>query len=464
LIFENKHIAYFLGIGGIGMSALARWFNILGLKVSGYDRTETALTRQLQSEGITINFEDTVDMILPEIRAGKADTLVVYTPAIPKDNRQFNFFKDNGFDIHKRSEVLGAITHNDFTIAVAGTHGKTTTSSMIAHILHTSGRKMSAFLGGILLNYNSNLIMDHAGTGEMLIVVEADEFDRSFLQLAPDIAVVTAADADHLDIYGTVDVMREAYAQFIQKIRKNGRLFIKKGLDENLHPLNRPDITVHEYNIDHSGIRAGNIRIEKEELRFDFIGPDIHIANIPLSQPGFHNIENAIAAIAVCISCGVNEAQIKEAFSTYRGVKRRFEYIILSREIIFIDDYAHHPEEIKAFLQSVRAIYPERQVTAIFQPHLFSRTRDLAREFALSLSLADDVILLDIYPAREKPVPGVTSELILNHLSSGTKALCTNEKLLELLRNKKIDVLVTIGAGDIDKMVNPIKDLLLRNQ
>ena len=458
--FDNKHIVYFLGIGGIGMSALARWFKTRGLRVAGYDRTETSLTTQLQTEGIIINFSDSPDEILSDVKDDKEGSLVIFTPAIPNDSPQLNFFINNGYDIHKRSEILGAITRDHFTIAVAGTHGKTTTSSMIAHVLHTAGRKMSAFLGGIVQNYNSNLVMNHNGTGKMLIVAEADEFDRSFLRLSPSIEVITSVDADHLDIYGTVESMREAYRQFVEKIRPDGRLFIKKGIGEYVIPANRPDIFIQEYNLDHSAIRAAHIRIEKEELRFDFISPGIEIHNIPLSQPGFHNIENAIAAIAVCLECGITEAHIKEAFSTYRGIKRRFEYIVISPELVFIDDYAHHPEEIRAFLTSVRAIYPDRNITAVFQPHLFSRTRDMAKEFAESLSIADQVILLDIYPARELPIPGVTSELIFGHLSGVERTLCKKEELLNVLKTKKMDVLATIGAGDIDKMVNPIKKLL----
>jgi UDP-N-acetylmuramate--alanine ligase len=298
----------------------------------------------------------------------------------------------------------------------------------------------------------------------MIIVAEADEYDRSFLWLSPDIAVVTAMDPDHLDIYGTVEAMREAYGQFMGKLRLNGQIFLKKGLDKNLLPQGRTDLTIREYNIDHSHIRAGNIRIEKEELRFDFIDENNEITNIPLSQPGFHNIENAVAAIAVCLSCGVTETQVKEAFSTYRGVKRRFEYIILNPDLVFIDDYAHHPEEIRAFLKSVRALFSDRQIIAIFQPHLFSRTRDLAKEFAECLSLADEVILLDIYPARELPLPGVTSALIFNHLAGANNTICKKEELLDILKKKRIDVITTIGAGDIDKMVIPIKELLLGKQ
>ena len=452
---------HFIGIGGIGMSALARWFRAGGKSVSGYDRTETVLTGQLEKEGMKVNYTDTVEAIPVEVKESRDKALVVYTPAIPKDSLQLKYFFDQGFEIRKRSEILGMITRDHFTIAVAGTHGKTTTSSMIAHILHTAGRKSVAFLGGILQNYNSNLIIDMEGAGSQMIVVEADEYDRSFLKLTPDIAVVTAADADHLDIYGDLATMREAFGQFIGRIRENGKLFIRKGLHPVLPHQSRPDLHVQEYNIEHSAIRAENIRIDKEELRFDFISPEVSIDNISLSMPGNHNIENAIAAIAVCVSCGIGEASIKEAFATYRGVKRRFEYIILRPDIIFIDDYAHHPEEIGAFIHAVKSIYPQKKLTAVFQPHLFTRTRDFAREFAESLSSAEEVILLDIYPARELPVPGVTSELIFNQLTSPGKLMCSRDELLEILKEKKPELLATIGAGDIDKMVSPVKEMLL---
>ncbi len=459
--FEEINRVYFIGIGGIGMSALARWFCAEHKSVSGYDRTRTSLTDRLEEEGIPVNYSDSPGSIPEEIRENPAGCLIVYTPAIPRDSEQLKYFFDHGFQIHKRSEVLGAVTHDHFTIAVAGTHGKTTTSSMIAHILHTAGRKLVAFLGGILQNYNSNLILDIKGEGDWLVVVEADEYDRSFLRLDPDIAVITAADPDHLDIYGTVESMREAFAQFAGKIRKNGKLFIRKGVLEKIPVKNESGIEIHEFRLDHSPIRAASIKIEREEMRFDFIAPDIQINNIPLSQPGNHNVENAVAAIAVCLLCGVTEGQIKEAFSTYRGIKRRFEYIIMRPDLTFIDDYAHHPEEIRAFLSAVRAMYPHRYITAVFQPHLFTRTRDLAPEFAESLSLADEVILLDIYPARELPIEGVTSALISAHLPKETTTLCNKEELAGLLENKKIDVLTTIGAGDIDKMVGPIKELLM---
>ena len=457
---EDKHIIYFLGIGGIGMSALARWFKVNGKSVSGYDRTETSLTLKLQQEGMNINYVDAAENIPEDVRMSPGITLVIYTPAIPKENSQLKYFAGHGYDMMKRSEVLGMLTQDHFTVAVAGTHGKTTTSSIIAHIFHTAGRSMVAFMGGILQNYESNLIMVLNGEGPVTMVTEADEYDRSFLRLSPDIAVITAADADHLDIYGTLESMRESFGQFVERIRKGGKLFIRKGVAENIPFRNNEGIVVHEYNLDHSSIRAQNIRIEREEIRFNFISPQTEIENISLSQPGNHNVENAVAAIAVCLECGISEGHIKEAFSTYRGVKRRFEYVILSPGLIFIDDYAHHPEEISAFIGSVKSMYPERNLTVIFQPHLFTRTRDFAREFAASLSLADDIILLDIYPAREHPIPGVTSELIYNELNSTSRAMCKKEALLEMLKNKKIDVLATVGAGDIDKMVQPIKEML----
>jgi UDP-N-acetylmuramate--alanine ligase len=460
-MFDNKHIVYFIGIGGIGMSALARWFNANGKKVYGYDRTETRLTQQLSAEGMHVNYTDTADNIPKDIRENAASSLIVYTPAVPKDSKQLNFFVDHGFEIRKRSEVLGMITRDHFNIAVAGTHGKTTTSSMIAHILHTTGHKMSAFLGGIMQNYETNLIMDNQGKGDLMVVVEADEYDRSFHQLSPDIAVITSADPDHLDIYGTEAEMRKAYSQFIGKIRPNGMLIIKKGLTD-LVPDNRTDLQVIEYNLIHSNIRAGNIRMDREEMRFDFISPDMEISNIPLLQPGHYNIENALAAIAASRAFGANEQHIKEAFSTYRGVKRRFEYIIHSPELVFIDDYAHHPSEISAFLGSLKAIYSGSHITVIFQPHLFSRTRDMAEEFAESLSIADDIILLEIYPARELPIAGVTSGLIFDKLKTASKSLVKMDEVTGIIKDKKIEVLATVGAGDIDKIVSPIREILLK--
>lgn len=460
-MFDNKHIVYFIGIGGIGMSALARWFNANGKKVYGYDRTETRLTQQLSAEGMHVNYTDTADNIPKDIRENAASSLIVYTPAVPKDSKQLNFFVDHGFEIRKRSEVLGMITRDHFNIAVAGTHGKTTTSSMIAHILHTTGHKMSAFLGGIMQNYETNLIMDNQGKGDLMVVVEADEYDRSFHQLSPDIAVITSADPDHLDIYGTEAEMRKAYSQFIGKIRPNGMLIIKKGLTD-LVPDNRTDLQVIEYNLIHSNIRAGNIRMDREEMRFDFISPDMEISNIPLLQPGHYNIENALAAIAASRAFGANEQHIKEAFSTYRGVKRRFEYIIHSPELVYIDDYAHHPSEISAFLGSLKAIYSGSHITVIFQPHLFSRTRDMAEEFAESLSIADDIILLEIYPARELPIAGVTSGLIFDKLKTASKSLVKMDEVTGIIKDKKIEVLATVGAGDIDKIVSPIREILLK--
>lgn len=458
---NDRHIIYFIGIGGIGMSALARWFRAGNKSVSGYDRTKTTLTEQLEKEGMKVNYSDTVEAIPDEVKERQDGALIIYTPAIPKDSVQLKYFFDHGFEIHKRSEVLGMITRDHFTIAVAGTHGKTTTSSMIAHILHTAGRKSVAFMGGILQNYNSNLILDTEGAGDLTIVAEADEYDRSFLKLAPDIAVVTAADADHLDIYGDLASMRAAFGKFIERIRKNGKLFISKGLHKDLPHEPRPDISVVEYNIDHSTIRAGNISADSAELRFDFISPETTIYNISLSMPGNHNIENAIVAIAVSVACGISEAQIKEAFATYRGVKRRFEYVILRPDLIFIDDYAHHPKEIGAFIHAVKSIYPLKKLTTVFQPHLYSRTRDFAREFAESLSAAEEVILLDIYPARELPIPGVTSGLIYDQLQTSAKMMCTRDELTGILKEKDVEVLATIGAGDIDKIVLPVKEMLL---
>lgn len=442
------------------MSALARWFKGQGKFVAGYDRTETPLTRQLQEEGIEVSYEDFSSSIPEEIKEKKKTVLVVYTPAIPSDSEILNYFKDRKYKIRKRSEVLGAITQQSFTIAVAGTHGKTTTSALIAHIMKESNRNMVAFLGGILQDYDSNLIINKRSGHPLNIVVEADEYDRSFLTLNPDITVVIALDPDHLDIYGEFSEMQKGFRDFINKLKNKGTLIIYKGLYESVIPEDRPDIKVREYGLSHIPIRAENIRLEKEEVRFDYHSPAESIENIPLSLPGFHNIENAIAAITVCLKIGIDGSAIKAALSSFRGIKRRFEYVLYTDNLVFIDDYAHHPEEIKAFLSSVRAIFEGHKITVLFQPHLYTRTRDFAVEFAEALDLADEVLLMDIYPAREKPIKGVGPEMILEKMQIEKKSLCSKVDVIEELDERDLDVIVTIGAGDIDQLVEPIKILL----
>jgi UDP-N-acetylmuramate--alanine ligase len=460
LNLEKTYGFYFIGIGGIGMSALARWFKIQGKFVAGYDRTETQLTKQLVSEGISICYEDTPENIPDKIREERNGILIISTPAIPGDNKILNYFTLNKFLIKKRSEVLGTISKHNFTIAVAGTHGKTTTSGLIAHILKEANRNTIAFLGGILQNYESNLIRNEKAGQSLQMVVEADEYDRSFLTLNPDISVITSIDPDHLDIYGDISVMKHGFRDFINKIKHKGTLIIKKGLMEGVMPDDRQDIIVREYGLSHCPIRSESIHLEEEGVRFSYQSPGSAIENIPFALPGFHNVENAIAAITVCLSIGIDGSIIKSAISNFRGIKRRFEFVLYSDDVVFIDDYAHHPEEIKALFSSLRAMFDGRKITAVFQPHLFSRTRDFAKEFAEALDLADELLLMDIYPAREQPVEGVSSELILDKMNLYEKGIFNKAAIIEELSSRDLDILITIGAGDIDQMVDPIKTML----
>ncbi len=457
---ENKHIIYFVGIGGIGMSALARWFKSQGKTIAGYDRVRTPLCEQLEKEEIIISYEDDSGMIPPVFKENKEQTTIIYTPAIPETNHILSYFRKEGYEIKKRSQILGEITANHFTIAVAGTHGKTTTSAFIAHILKKADLNMVSFIGGITVNYNSNLVVNQKQDDALKIVVEADEFDRSFLTLNPDIAILTALDPDHLDIYGDEKKMIESYDQFLNQVKEGGTLIIKKGLSDRMKPGREASMNLIEYNFDHNPVRADNIRLEKEETRFDYLSPEINIENIPVSFSGFHNVENAIAAITACIQLNIAPELIKSALANFRGIKRRFEYIIYTDQIVFIDDYAHHPEEIRVFLESVKQIFGNRSITAVFQPHLYSRTRDFAGEFARSLELADEIILLEIYPAREKPIEGVSADLIYDKIRDKKKFKCSMEELIQVIKEKDLDILVTIGAGDIDSMVIPIKRML----
>ncbi|MES2732643.1 MAG: UDP-N-acetylmuramate--L-alanine ligase, partial [Bacteroidota bacterium] len=455
---EVKYV-YFLGIGGIGMSALARWFKANSYSVAGYDRTATPLTGELEREGIHVHFDDAIPNIPAEVLTNPAQTLVVYTPAIPKNHLEYNYLIEKGYSLQKRSQVLGLLTANLFTVAVAGTHGKTTTSSMVAHILKHAGRNCTAFLGGITQNYQTNMLLNNEGEGleNVICVVEADEYDRSFLTLHPDLAIVTSTDADHLDIYGHKEALRQSFRDFVGQIKPEGKLFIKDGL----HLLeNGTKIQYEEYSLSKGAYHAENIRTENARFVFDIISPSVAIRDIAMLVPGFHNVENALAATAVGLRLGVPAEAIKAALATYRGVKRRFEYIIQSGKSVFIDDYAHHPTEIEAFLKSVRALYPDRKITAVFQPHLFSRTRDFADGFAESLSLADTLLLLDIYPARELPIEGVNSQMILDKVTLNDKRICTKDELPELVRQLEPELLVTIGAGDIDQCIIPLKNAL----
>lgn len=438
------------------MSALARWFKHNGKAVSGYDKTPTSLTDQLQSEDIQVHFKDDPELIDAEVKNSKSNSLIVLTPAIPADHAEWNWFIDHNYKIMKRSQVLGVIAQNMKSIAVAGTHGKTTTSSMIIHLLKTAGIDCAGFLGGISTNYNTNMILNE--NEDSIAVIEADEFDRSFLTLHPDVAVVTAADADHLDIYGDKDSLKDSFRQFIKQIKKDGHLFVKNDLAKEL--VGETILGHTGYSLTEGGIRSENLRIENASFIFDYRNGSRDINGIKLNVPGYHNVENMLVAIAVCRSLGAADESIKEGVSTYKGVKRRFEYLIKGENTVYIDDYAHHPVEIEAFLKSIRSLYPKRKITAVFQPHLYSRTRDFAEGFSTSLSLADELLMLDIYPARELPIPGVTSEMILENVKLQKKEICTRETLVAKIQSWNPEVVLTIGAGDIDQMVLPIKNAL----
>lgn len=446
---DNLSRIYFIGIGGIGMSALARYFNSKGVAVSGYDRVITDISRQLEKEGMTTCYEDDVKS-LPE----KVD-LVVYTPAIPKDHSQLNYFLNNNYPVMKRAEVLEELSKDKFTIAVAGSHGKTTVSTMIAHILKDTEFDCTAFLGGISVNYQSNFI---PGKNEVM-VIEADEFDRSFLKLSPDIAVITAVDTDHLDVYGNKENIEEAFLQFAGKIKEGGVLVANSGLDVLSRIENRRVIRYSLHDL-LSEYYISNLSTNDSGYLFDIVGKDFFAKDLILKMGGRHNVENALAAYIVARVAGVDPIRIKEALISFKGIKRRFEYLIKSPALTFIDDYAHHPEEIRSLLNSARELYPGRKLTVIFQPHLFSRTNDLYQEFARVLDNADEVILLPIYPAREKPLPDVTSGLILNELQTPNKHLVEKEDLLNMLEERPLEVLLTVGAGDIDTLVLPLKRLL----
>ena len=445
---------YFIGIGGIGMSSLARYFQALGKKVGGYDKTETDLTAELIGEGMDVHFADNIKAVDSRYFE-KNSCLIVFTPAVPKDHGELNYFLSNGFNVMKRSAVLGWITKNHFTIAVAGTHGKTTTSSMIAHILHASGINCTAFLGGISKNYDSNLILSKNKPEEAIMVVEADEYDRSFLTLHPDIAVITSMDADHLDIYGDQQYMEDSYRMFAGQVKQEGLLLSKMGL-----PIHQIQAKHQFYSIDNvADFTATRIEVKDHRYFFNWQGPAFAIENLSTHMPGRHNVENAVAAIAAAGALNIPKEKISNAVHSYTGVKRRFDYQVVSDNIVYIDDYAHHPEELRACIMSVKELYQGKKITGIFQPHLFTRTRDFADGFGSSLSLLDELILLEIYPARELPIEGVTSKMILDRVSIPNKTLCRKEEVLTEIRSRKIEVLLTLGAGDIDQLVAPLKKL-----
>jgi UDP-N-acetylmuramate--alanine ligase len=438
---------YFLGIGGIGMSALARYFKAAGASVSGYDKTQTELTDGLIADNISVHFQEDISAIPAGI------DLVVYTPAVPTDHKEYQYFIRNKVPVLKRSEVLGLLTENLFTIAVSGTHGKTSITSMTAHILKTAGRNINAFIGGISANFNTNLVLSKNAT---MVVAEADEFDRSFLRLLPDIAVISAIDADHLDIYGSYEKLEESFHLFVEKIKPGGMLIFNRKLNI---PISK-SISKNSYGIDDADYYAENIRIENGCFIFNLLGPGIEIKDIMLGTPGRHNIENALAASTVCLKLGVDKKIIAEALQSYSGVKRRFEFRIRENNLVYIDDYAHHPEEIKACIQAARELFPGKKITSVFQPHLFTRTRDFADGFAKALEGLDALVLMPIYPARELPIPGIDSKFLFDKIGLKEKFISEKNHLLEIVAGIDSDIYLTMGAGDIDQWVAPIEKLL----
>jgi len=440
---------YFIGIGGIGMSALARYFRFHGADVSGYDKTATALTRQLENEGIPVHYEDDPG------QAPKDADVVVYTPAVPKDHQELLYYQQHGYPVLKRSDVLGVITNSSFNICVAGTHGKTTITTMVAHLLRHSGYGCNAFLGGIAVNYNSNFWSDKRN----VCVVEADEYDRSFLKLSPDIAVITAMDADHLDIYGTAAAVEEAFIDFSGKIKQGGTLISKWGLTRSGDLKGDRKLTY--------GLAAGgpdfypaDVTMHDGSYRFRVVSKDWVLDDVVLNMGGLHNVENVTAAIAVAHQLGIADDKIRAAVEAFRGVKRRFEYMLRKGGTVFIDDYAHHPEELRALISGAKGLFPGKKCLVIFQPHLFTRTRDFVDGFAESLDLADEVLLLPIYPARELPIEGVTSRMIADKMTKGKAVLTDKKELLDTIQNRKVELVITAGAGDIDVLVGPIREIL----
>lgn len=442
---------YFLGIGGIGMSAIARYFKAKGFNVAGYDRTASLLTHELEKEGIALNYSDEVEVIPSEYK-NPDNTFVVFTPAIPKDNVQYNFFVSNNFVMQKRAQVLGDITRRERGLCVAGTHGKTTTSTMIAHILKQSHVDCNAFLGGISKNYTSNLLLSDKSD---LVVIEADEFDRSFHHLSPYMAVVTATDADHLDIYGTYDAYVESFNHFTSLVQPGGVLIMKKGIV--LNPQLAENVSLYTYSAtEKADFYADNIRIGGGKLLFDFIAPTTKICDVDLGVPVLVNVENAVAAMAVALLSGATESELKAGIASFAGIRRRFEIHYKSDKFTLVDDYAHHPKEIEASLKSINALYNDRKIVVVFQPHLFTRTRDFYADFAKALSVATQVVLVEIYPAREKPIDGVSSKIIFDEITSPVKKITTKKELIDTLDNIDFQVLLVVGAGDIDTLIPSI--------
>jgi len=442
---------YLIGIGGIGMSALARYFSEQGKQVAGYDRTATDLTKEMERSGINIHYTDDCDF-LPEFfreARNQKEVLIIYTPAVPINHSELEYFKTQDYTVMKRSQVLGEFSKTYNTVAVAGTHGKTTTSSIIAHLLKSSSRDCSAFLGGISSNYNTNLL---TSTSSDLMVVEADEFDRSFLTLSPDLAIITSVDADHLDIYGNADEMLNSFNEFTTKISKDGILIYRSDL-----PFKNSARRNFTYSLkEKSDYYTTDLSIDSGQYVFNLIGPSGKMTDLRFGMPGMHNVENAVAAFAAADQLGLSEEELRTGLSTYKGVKRRFDVHINTDKLVYIDDYAHHPTELSACINSVRELFPERKIKGVFQPHLFSRTKDHMDQFAASLSKLDEVILLDIYPAREKPIAGISSAVLLDKISNQNKQLLDNEEVISSIDSENTDILLTLGAGDIDQIVKPL--------
>lgn len=459
LKFTDIKQVYFLGIGGIGMSALARYFASQGIAVSGYDRTATELTAQLEAEGIAVHYDDNPSLLPASLNL--SDSLIVYTPAVPATHQELKTLIARGFPIHKRAEVLGIICNSRRTIAVAGTHGKTSVSTITAHILKTSAKGCSAFMGGISKNYQTNLLLD--STGSEWIVAEADEFDRSFLHLKPELAVITSMDADHLDIYGSHEKVIESFRLFAGNIKEGGSLVLKKGLPIEPDPSSKYQL--YSYSIKESAdFYADNIELKNGYYQFDLVTPELRIEKLVLNYPGLLNVENSVAASALALLAGVTPEDVRQALATYAGVKRRFDVHLKNDCFVLIDDYAHHPEELRATIQSVRDIYKDQTLTGVFQPHLYSRTKDFADGFASSLDLLDEIVLLDIYPARELPMEGVTADLIFKQLKNKNKRLCAKSDLVGLAETFKPGIVIMMGAGDIDTLVEPVKEQLLKHE
>ena len=446
---------YFVGAGGIGMSAIARYFLHLGITVAGYDKTPSNLTKELEKEGMSIHYEEDIEKI-PAACKDKTSTLVIYTPAIPAEHKELVYFHENGFTIEKRAQVLGTLTRTHKGLCVAGTHGKTTTSTMCAHIMHQSKVDCNAFLGGISKNYGTNYILSDKSD---YVVIEADEFDRSFHWLRPWMSVITATDPDHLDIYGTKEAYLESFRHYTELIQPGGALIIHKDLEMKQNV--QEGVTIYEYSLNEGDFHAENIKIDNGEITFDFISPIKNIYDVELGQPVPINIENGVAAMAMAQLNGCDAEDIKRGMKTYEGVERRFDFKIKNDKLVFLSDYAHHPKEIYQSAKSIRELYKNRKITAIFQPHLYTRTRDFYKDFADSLSMLDEVILCDIYPAREQPIPGVTAKLIYDNLKTGVeKSMIHKEDVLDLIKLRDFDVLIVLGAGDLDNYVPQMTEIL----